>query len=50
VTPDSDYFWIAHIEPYTESHFNTFMDEIRGSAHLKDESSESPSKAAICIS
>ncbi|MBI3856623.1 MAG: hypothetical protein HY293_13130 [Planctomycetes bacterium] len=37
VTPDSDYFWIAHIEPYTESRFNTFMDEIRGSSHLRDE-------------
>src|SRR6185369_5576651 len=37
VTPDSDTFWIAHIEPYPASRLNRFLDEIRGSPHLKDE-------------
>lgn len=37
VTPDSDAFWIAHIEPYPASRLDRFLDEIRGSPHLKDE-------------
>lgn len=37
VTPDSDQFWIAHIEPYPTSRLERFLDEIRGSPHLKDE-------------
>jgi hypothetical protein len=37
VTPDSDTLWIAHIEPYTASRLDRFLDEIRGNSHLKDE-------------
>ncbi len=36
-TPDSDRFWVAHIEPYTASRLDRFMAEIRGSQSLKDE-------------
>lgn len=34
VTPDSDAFWVAHIEPYTTSRLDRFLDEIRGSPGL----------------
>jgi hypothetical protein len=37
VTPDSDQFWVAHIEPYTASRLDRFLEEIRGSPDLKDE-------------
>jgi hypothetical protein len=37
VTPEADIVWIAHIEMYNESRFNTFLGEIRDSPHLKDE-------------
>jgi len=37
VTPEADTLWIAHIEPYTASRLDRFLDEIRGAAHLKDE-------------
>ena len=37
VTPDSNAFWIAHIEPYTASRLERFLGEIRGSSCLKDE-------------
>lgn len=37
VTPDSDEFWVAHLEPYPASRLESFLAEIRGSAHLKDE-------------
>jgi len=36
-TPDTDQFWVAHIEPYTASRLDRFLDEIRGSKGLKDE-------------
>jgi hypothetical protein len=36
-TPDSDAFWVAHIEPYTASRLDRFLAEIRGSVSLKDE-------------
>jgi len=35
-TPDSDRFWVAHIEPYTASRLDRFLAGIAGSAHLKD--------------
>jgi len=35
-TPDSDTFWVAHIEPYTASRLDRFLQQIAGSAHLKD--------------
>jgi hypothetical protein len=35
-TPDSDRFWISHLEPYTASRLDRFLQEIAGSAHLKD--------------
>jgi hypothetical protein len=37
VTPDSDHFWIAHIEPYTVSRLNTFLQGIRGRPGLTDQ-------------
>ncbi len=37
VTPDSDTFWVAHIEPYTTSRLDRFLAEIRGAPHIKDE-------------
>jgi hypothetical protein len=36
-TPDSDAFWVAHIEPYTASRLDRFLAEIRGAKDLKDE-------------
>jgi len=36
-TPDSDAFWVAHLEPYTASRLERFLDQVRGSAFLKDE-------------
>lgn len=35
VTPDSDEFWVAHIEPYTTSRLERFLDEIRGHPDLR---------------
>jgi len=35
VTPDSDEFWVAHIEPYTTSRLERFLDEIRGHPDLQ---------------
>jgi hypothetical protein len=37
VTPDSDAFWVSHLEPYPASRLDRFLDEIRGSEGLKDE-------------
>jgi hypothetical protein len=37
VTPDSNAFWIAHIEPYTASRLDRFLEEIRGHPYLRDE-------------
>lgn len=37
VTPDSDEFWVAHIEPYTTSRLERLLDEIRGTPGLEDE-------------
>ena len=37
VTPDSDAFWVAHIEPYPASRLERFLDEIRGSKGLEIE-------------
>ncbi len=37
LTPDSDQFWVAHIEPYTASRLDRFLAEIRGPQSLKDE-------------
>jgi hypothetical protein len=37
VTPDSNAFWIAHIEPYTASRLDRFLAEIRGHPYLRDE-------------
>jgi len=33
-TPDSDAFWVAHLEPYTASRLDRFLDGIRGSPGL----------------
>jgi hypothetical protein len=33
-TPDSDRFWVAHLEPYTASRLDRFLDGIRGSPGL----------------
>jgi hypothetical protein len=35
-TPDSDRFWISHLEPYTASRLDRFLQQIAGSPHLKD--------------
>jgi len=35
VMPDSDAFWVAHLEPYTASRLERFLDEIRGSPGLE---------------
>jgi hypothetical protein len=35
-TPDSDTFWVSHLEPYTASRLDRFLAQIAGSAHLKD--------------
>lgn len=35
VTPDSDAFWVAHLEPYTASRLDRFLDEIRGTPGLE---------------
>lgn len=37
VTPDSDAFWVAHIEPYPTSRLEAFLQEIRGSEGLRDD-------------
>lgn len=37
VRPESDTLWIAHLEPYTASRLERFLDEIRGSPFLTDE-------------
>jgi hypothetical protein len=37
VTPDSNAFWIAHLEPYTASRLDRFLGEIRGHPYLRDE-------------
>lgn len=37
VTPDSNAFWVAHLEPYPASRLDRFLDEIRGSASLRIE-------------
>lgn len=37
VTPDSDRFWVAHLEPYTESRLDTFLDEIQGRPSLRSD-------------
>jgi len=36
VTPDSDAFWVAHIEPYTTSRLERFLAEIRDTPNLRD--------------
>jgi hypothetical protein len=36
VTPESDTLWIAHLEPYTASRLDRFLDEIRSTPFLKD--------------
>jgi hypothetical protein len=35
-TPDSDQFWVSHLEPYTASRLDRYLAQIAGSAHLKD--------------
>ncbi|HZE99074.1 MAG TPA: M14-type cytosolic carboxypeptidase [Planctomycetota bacterium] len=35
-TPDSDAFFVAHIEPYTVTRLERFIAEIRSSANVKD--------------
>jgi hypothetical protein len=37
VTPESDTLWVAHLEPYPASRLARFLEEIRGTPHLKDE-------------